>query len=204
MVGRGGGYADDVIGGRVFRRVVRCCVMSRTEFCIVFVSASHIQSARRSPLVSSSRPCHMSQSLSVTRLPSATRKKGSFTIRNVTNTNSELTYWWYFCTCEVGNYSFCSITQQQRRRLPCCLGLILESLMPMRFRICFRYSTLLQSTASPSLTQSFSHYSFALLRLHMLPRIFLLFALISAAWCWSPSPVDSSVYDRGLVDEKLK
>jgi hypothetical protein len=44
----------------------------------------------------------------------------------------------------------------------------------------------------------------ALPRVHMLPHVFFFIALLSAAWCWSPLPVDSSVYDRGLVDEKMK
>jgi hypothetical protein len=35
-------------------------------------------------------------------------------------------------------------------------------------------------------------------------RILIVAHLAAAASCWSPSPVDSSVYDRGLVDDKLK
>jgi hypothetical protein len=38
----------------------------------------------------------------------------------------------------------------------------------------------------------------------MPPHALVCFLLLATAAGWSPSPVDSSVYDRGLVDEKLK
>ncbi len=35
-------------------------------------------------------------------------------------------------------------------------------------------------------------------------QLLLASSLLAAVVCWTPSPVDSSVYDRGLVEEKLR